>query len=190
MGRQDHSQPASTAGFVVLGLLGDGPRSGYDLAALAGRTVAHFWPVTRSHIYGELPRLEEAGLVRGRDVPQEGVPDKRIYRVTAAGRKALHQWLTHADLGEPRLHHPLLLRLFFGSALDAGEIDARLAEHAQTAQARRALYQTYLARAGEARAETSAQAIRLRQLVLRYAIRRQDEELAWVEEVRKTLAEG
>jgi PadR family transcriptional regulator AphA len=51
----------SPGAHAVLGLLSREPTSGYELGSLAERTIAHFWPITRAHIYAELGRLEDAG---------------------------------------------------------------------------------------------------------------------------------
>src|SRR6187200_2014064 len=71
---------------AVLGLLADGEQSGYDLRRCAERSVGYFWAPARSQIYAVLPRLVEAGLARRRHVRQDTRPDKRLYRITAAGR--------------------------------------------------------------------------------------------------------
>src|SRR6266511_3546714 len=64
---------------AVLGLLSRQPTSGYELGSTAERTIAHFWPITRAHIYAELARLEAAGLVTATEVSQQRRPDKRVY---------------------------------------------------------------------------------------------------------------
>src|SRR6266536_24756 len=104
----------SPGAYAVLGLLAREPTSGYELGSLAERTIAHFWPITRAHIYAELTRLEAAGLVSATEVEQQGRPDKRVYAVTAAGERALDAWLDLAELSGERHRHPLLLKTFFG----------------------------------------------------------------------------
>lgn len=112
MATQQRRSERGVAGFLALGLLLDEPASGYELAARAERTVAHFWPVTRSALYAELPRLAERGWLDATTVVQSAYPDKRIYSVTAGGRAAFLTWLTSVEFEEqPR--HPLQLLLFF-----------------------------------------------------------------------------
>ncbi|MEO3937107.1 PadR family transcriptional regulator [Dermatophilaceae bacterium Soc4.6] len=102
------------AAWLALGLLLDEPASGYDLWHRAERSVVHFWPVTRSALYAELPRLQQRGLVESTDVPQAASPTKRVYAVTPAGREAFQAWLTHLDVSE-RPRHPQQLLLFFAA---------------------------------------------------------------------------
>ena len=45
-------------------------------------------------VYNTLGRLESAGLVSGEEVPQQGRPDRRVYRITDAGRAELAGWVT------------------------------------------------------------------------------------------------
>jgi PadR family transcriptional regulator AphA len=100
--------------YAVLGLLSTGEQSGYDLKKRADSSVGYFWTPAKSRIYAILPRLVSAGLVRRRDVRQQGRPDKQLYRLTAEGRGALVEWLAHGPLEPDPDRNLLLLKLFFG----------------------------------------------------------------------------
>src|SRR5204863_7466735 len=73
---------------ALLGLLMDGVTSGYDLNKRIHRSVGFFWTPAKSHVYGTLARLVEAGFATVRPVPQDLRPGKPQYRITAAGRRA------------------------------------------------------------------------------------------------------
>lgn len=79
--------------YAVLAVLLDGPASGYDLARRFDRSVANFWHATRQQIYAELERMEIDALVRSELLPQPSRPDKRLYRTTSHGQRAMRQWL-------------------------------------------------------------------------------------------------
>ncbi|MBC2592489.1 helix-turn-helix transcriptional regulator [Rhodococcus aetherivorans] len=104
--------PEST--YAVLGLvdkfLGS---SGYDLTGVAARSLAHFWPVSRTLLYRELERLTDLGWVSTSRGEQSSAPSKGVYRTTAAGQTALTHGLSAPPdtLGTTR--DPLLLRIFF-----------------------------------------------------------------------------
>ena len=100
--------------YAVLGLLSSGEQSGYDLKKRADSSVGYFWTPAKSRIYAILPRMVEAGLVRRRDVRQQGRPDKQLYRLTLDGRHALVEWLAHGPLEPDPERHLLLLKLYFG----------------------------------------------------------------------------
>ena len=78
-----------SAETLVLAVLEDGPRHGYELAKeidrrSAGRLVFHV-----ATLYTTLYRMEHAGLLAGRWVEKPGQRRKRFYRITAVGRKRL-----------------------------------------------------------------------------------------------------
>jgi PadR family transcriptional regulator, regulatory protein AphA len=98
---------------AVLGLLADGEHSGYDLKRAIDRSVGYFWGPAKSRIYTVLPHLVELGYATRRDVIQQNRPNKQLYRITAAGRQALEEWLAEPSGPTPD-RNPLLLKVFFG----------------------------------------------------------------------------
>ena len=74
-----------------------------------------FWAASYGQIYPELRRLEAEGLIAGEDSPNGG-RERRAYKLTAAGRKALTEWLLGRTV-TIELRDESLLRLFFADAL-------------------------------------------------------------------------
>ena len=105
----------STGGYVVLGLLLDGPATGWDLGQVVDRSIGHFWPLTRAHIYAELPKIAARGYATLTEVPQRGAPDRRVYTATDEGEVAFDRWIAGVELTEERGRQPLQLRLFFAA---------------------------------------------------------------------------
>ena len=103
-----------TTSHAILGLLSITPMSGYDLFQAVDRSVSRFWPISKSQVYAELARLETIELIDGTDVPQERLPDKRVFRLTDAGEQALDAWLDDGELEDMQLRIPFLLKAFFG----------------------------------------------------------------------------
>ncbi len=79
--------------YLLLGLLGT-PRSGYELSAEFEAGVGHFWSAELSQIYRTLKALRRDGWVRDHLEGSDKGPDRRVYRRTAAGTRALRKWLT------------------------------------------------------------------------------------------------
>jgi PadR family transcriptional regulator, regulatory protein AphA len=104
---------------VILGFLSLGPRSGYDIKTVVDRSTRFFWAASYGQIYPELKRLEEEALVEGEDRPNGG-RSRRVYRLTPAGREALHDWLLGSTV-TIELRDESLLRLFFADALPGDE---------------------------------------------------------------------
>ena len=78
-----------SAETLILTLLADGPRHGYELAKTieqrsGGRLVFHV-----ASLYTTLYRLERDGMIVGRWVEKAGQRRRRFYRLTPAGRQRL-----------------------------------------------------------------------------------------------------
>ncbi len=83
--------------FPLLALLANGPAHGYELKqALEQRFGSVLPPINAGQIYTTLSRLERDGLVGDDAVAQNGRPNKRVYRLTEAGRAELGGWVAEA----------------------------------------------------------------------------------------------
>lgn len=104
----------SPTGYVILGLLSLGPKSGYEIKAFVDKAVRFFWAASYGQIYPELRRLSDAGLIAGEAKPAGG-RRRTVYSLTATGRKRLREWLAvEPDILEMRDEG--LLKLFFADA--------------------------------------------------------------------------
>ncbi len=116
--------------YLVLGMLRIGLRSGYEIKRGADRSTKHFWPMSLAQVYPELARLEEGGLITGRDDPH-GARARRAYEITAEGNDVLLNWLRNPHDEPPQVRDERLVRLFFADALppeDQIELVRRLRE--------------------------------------------------------------
>ncbi len=105
---------------AVLGLLAQRPRHGYELRAAFQAVVGgeENWDVKPAQIYTTLTRLEKSGMVAEEAVAQDFGPEKRIYAITSAGRKALKDWFTSGiELEHQR--DEFFIKLMIGLACDA-----------------------------------------------------------------------
>ena len=117
--------------WAVLGLLSFGRElSGYDLKKWADSSLRFFyWSPAISQIYGELRRLEGLGYAETRTASQDELRNKRLYRITPAGRDALIGWLADAPYEPPMLKHGLLLRVWLGHLADPDRLREAIDEH-------------------------------------------------------------
>src|SRR3954454_8994650 len=74
----------------LLGLLAEGPASGYDLTRRVSETLGPIWPAQHPQIYAELNRLAEAGLI---EVDSHGPRGRKAYRITNDGLAEVRRWL-------------------------------------------------------------------------------------------------
>ena len=114
------AQTLSSTSYVILGMLAGGPRSGYDIKTLADHSVRFFWNLSYSQIYPELKRLSELGLAEPEPAAR-GERRRTVYRITASGREALHDWLVQEGPSTVEMRDEMLLKLFFSDAMSPGE---------------------------------------------------------------------
>jgi len=75
--------------MILLALLEERPRHGYELARLIDTESGSRLQLHVASLYPMLYRLERRKLVEGKWIEKAGERRRRYYRLTAAGRKAL-----------------------------------------------------------------------------------------------------
>jgi transcriptional regulator len=78
-----------SADLLILSLVEDRPRHGYDIARLIGERSDGAINYHVASLYPTLYRLEDKGLIEGRWVEKAGQRRRRYYRLTPAGRRML-----------------------------------------------------------------------------------------------------
>ena len=170
----------SPTAYVILGMLRNQPRSGYEIKQVVDNSTRFFWAASYGQIYPELRRLEKAGLVEGESQPRGG-RKRTVYRLTTAGRKELRRWLS-----EPpevfELRDEGLLKLFFADAAPAGKA-------LEIIEAKRQLYERKLARLREIEpfAARGSDSDPYPFLVLRYGIASSEWAIDWCKQARREL---
>ena len=97
----DRELKKGSAELLILSLVEDRPRHGYDIGQLIemrSRGQLHF---NVASLYPLLYRLEKRGWIRGRWVEKSGQRRRRYYRLTPAGKKVLakqrHGWVEFVE---------------------------------------------------------------------------------------------
>lgn len=108
-GRNRDRGAAEPARYALLGLLLSAPAHGYDLSRrfAPGSALGDVIRLSHSHLYALLARLERDGLIAGEVQEAGSLPQRRVYRLTDAGRAAVEHWID-----EP-VSHPRDMRLDF-----------------------------------------------------------------------------
>jgi DNA-binding PadR family transcriptional regulator len=83
----------NTLRYIILGLLGARPMSGYDIKLAFDRALATYWNAGNSQIYTTLKNLNNAGLVDAEIIVQKTRPNRKVYHLTTAGQAELDHWL-------------------------------------------------------------------------------------------------
>ncbi|GAA2026716.1 hypothetical protein GCM10009839_26540 [Catenulispora yoronensis] len=121
----------------LLGLLAEGPASGYDLARRFSEALGSVWPAQHPQIYSELARLETAGLI---EVESTGPRRRKAYRITDEGLAEVRRWLAEVEV-DHTFRMETLFRAYFFWLMDPEDLKAHLAKEqlffAETAAALR-----------------------------------------------------
>lgn len=167
--------------LAMLGHRGPRERSGYDLKKFADDSLGYLWAPSKTQLYATLRRLVAAGLVSRRDVRQSHRPDKQLYKLTAAGHRAVREWLD-ADEEEGDPDRSLFMLKFFFASQAAPEAIGRQLVRFREAYAER--LRTYEAIALESAPETRDP---YTFLALQYGIARARAAVEWARRAAREL---
>jgi len=170
----------SGTAYVILGIVGFGAQTGYDIKRIVDESIRFFWAASYGQIYPELRRLEQAGLIEGESSPV-GARKRTEYRLTEDGRAELVRWL-ELPATVLELRDESLLKLFFADSLPR-------VEALELIRRRRLGHEEFLAvlRALDARPGDDPPFV---DLVLRYGIAYGEFNVAWCKEQEARLAEA
>ncbi|TDD51547.1 PadR family transcriptional regulator [Nonomuraea terrae] len=155
-----------STGHVLLGLLVERPKHGYELKKEHDHRLAGAKPLAYGQVYATLQRLERDGLAEVAETQQEGGPERTVYAITDSGRAELERWLNTVEPSAPYVASPLFARVAVaGKAADGYLLRQR---------------EAHLARMRELTAEKASGAP-ARVLAADYALQHLDADLRWIE---------
>jgi PadR family transcriptional regulator AphA len=170
--------------YAVLGLIDKVPgASGYELVAVAGRSFAHFWPISQTLLYRELDRLTGLGWAAATRVEQLHAPSKWTYHTTSEGQQALADWLATPTPPTSSFRSGVLLRFFFAYRMDPHQVRSLLTEYRSALQAQQEEVMAVI----DKLAALSTPAARAGRLTALHGLRTTEARLRWVDEVEAQL---
>jgi PadR family transcriptional regulator, regulatory protein AphA len=106
--------------YVLLGLLAEEPRHGYDLARefVPGTVLGDIVHLEPSLLYANLKKLERDGLVSSTVEPQGPRPPRRMLRITPEGHAELIRWLAEPVERTRDLRLEFLAKLYLARRID------------------------------------------------------------------------
>ena len=122
-------------GHALLGFLSQGAQHGYELRQALESTLGPEWRVDFGHLYRTLASLRRAGWVTERSVPSPRGPQRRTYRLTAAGRAEFARWLA-APAAVVRGRDELPAKLHFAARHAPARTPGLLDDRRRTLEAR------------------------------------------------------
>lgn len=112
---------------LCLGALSFQESTGYDIKKLFEAAFGHFHAASFGSIYPALRQLQDDGLVRHRWEAGERHPDRKLFRLTDAGRQTLVDDLTALPASET-VRSDFLVLLFFAHLLPTEVLASKLDE--------------------------------------------------------------
>jgi DNA-binding PadR family transcriptional regulator len=107
--------------YLVLGLVGHlGRCTSYEMKGVVAGSIGYFWTFPHSQLYAEPARLVGLGLLA--EEQETGGRKRRTFQLTEDGRDALQRWLGEPTDLPTEIRDLALLKLFFGSQADPGDV--------------------------------------------------------------------
>jgi PadR family transcriptional regulator AphA len=101
--------------------------TGYDIKKLFEAAFRHFHSASYGSIYPSLNQLQCEGLIELRVEPGERHPDRKVYSITEAGRRAFLEEIVRAEPAE-QLRSEFLVLVFFAHLLPTERLAGLLDE--------------------------------------------------------------
>ena len=163
---------------ALLGLLHDGPLTGWELIGRAQERIGEFWSLTPSQVYRELSAMADRGLVAA---GEPGPRDRKPYELTDAGRDAFAGWV-QAPPGADQVRIPLLLTIAFADHLPPDRLAELVAGQRQVHAERLARYREFRAALADADDVPAA-----RLATLEFGLRHEEAVLEWFDALPELL---
>jgi DNA-binding PadR family transcriptional regulator len=173
-------RPLNATAASLLGLLHDGPMTGWDLVVAAQQRIGDFWSLTQSQVYRELAAMSQAGLITA---GERGRRDRQPFTLTEAGREAFATWAAR-EPGHETIRFPLLLSVMFGRHIPADRLAAFVTAHRQAHADRLAGYEREHAELPSGAAEAEPYAV----ATLEFGLAYERAVLAWFDGLPETIS--
>ena len=172
--------------YVILGLLSQHERTGYELSAAFTNEIGEFWQAQHSQIYPQLGKLEDQGFIQHEKALAGKKLEKKVYRLTDSGRTYLNDWVGDATTALPVTKDEFALKLFFIKDASDARLPGMLQEQID-------LHQEWLAhltvRMGDLFTNATQRAANFgHYLVLSRAVERETDYLRWLQETAAGLS--
>ena len=187
MAGRERRKVSNPLGLAVLGLLLEAPAHPHAMVAtLRERGLDRAFKVTTGSLYDVVRALERAGWIEARETVRVGArPERTVYRHTEQGREEFVRWVDEL-VRVPAAEYPKFLSaVAYLGALGPDGAAAALRERAERVRASLERLRRDHREALEAKGVP-----RLFVVEAEYAIRMQETELAWIEEIADDIEAG
>lgn len=106
---------------AILGLLYDGPKTGYEIKKFYRDTIKNFWNVSDGQLYPTLKKMSEDGFIKRKEITDGAGLKKHLYTITEKGKERFLNWLKKPVHKFEEMKEPFLMKLFFFDKLSDEE---------------------------------------------------------------------
>ena len=164
--------------YLLLALLHQEPRHGYDLRRVFEELLGGTWPLNIAQVYTALSALERDGLVVCDVVRQDAVPDRKVYSLSEVGEKELRRWLEEPGRPLVQLRDEMVHKVLVAALVGDDSVTQLIVEQRELTM--RSLAELVQARDDDIPVPT--------ELLLDAAILRLEGDLKWLELCERRLA--
>lgn len=172
--------------YAILGILSYKPMTGYDLKKIIQDSTFMYWSGNNNQIYKALSELHNKGMVTNVVEHQEGLPAKKIYRITSEGLAALKEWVL-SPIEPTEIKKPFIIRLAWSMQLNSKELNALIDEYYNQVKMQLIMEQRYRQDSNFSPNRTELETT-LWSFIKDNIIRTYENELVWIEELRKAIS--
>ncbi|MBC8141385.1 MAG: PadR family transcriptional regulator [Armatimonadetes bacterium] len=175
----------TTPDLVLLSLLCEKPRHGYDIVAeLTRREVQDWAGVSRPQVYYSLKKLAAQNWIAPLGLRETNTgAERQVYAITDAGRDALHSGLARNEWATGRVLPPFLTWLALSPHTDHDTVETMIARRAAFLAGEIERENTHLP---TIRAHVGASGV-VAELMVTHKIAQWEAELSWLDRVRDTI---
>ncbi len=176
-----------TINYAILGIISYQPMTGYDLKKIIQDSTFMHWSGNNNQIYKALVLLLEDGFVTNEVVYQDGSPAKKIYTITQAGLDELKEW----SVSTPEtleLKKSFLVQLAWADLLSNDRLQEMLAKYENEIRLQLIINREKTRRGNGFAARSEREAL-LWRMIDENILSSYQNELEWIENVRKQMAE-
>jgi DNA-binding PadR family transcriptional regulator len=109
---------------VLLGFLMKSPMTGYGLKKAFSMSFSFFSELSYGSIYPSLKNMESKGLISKHVEIQDGAPNRKVYTIAEAGKRAFLDAMRSPFVPEQPKKNAFCMRLFFFEHLSPHEREA------------------------------------------------------------------
>jgi len=172
--------------YTVLGMLSLENMTGYEITKIIKVSINNFWAESEGQIYPALAQCVDEELATCKEVKtKENKRSKKIYSITAKGKKELKEWLKK-EAQETQVRNELLLKLFYGANIDSKDNIQHLTHHQKQVENELASYEVLQENLKKDHKDSPH--LKYWLITINCALKILKAELAWCKESLKTLA--